>query len=216
VSVSLMAVSSEEQRARCPSCSATIAADQRYCLVCGQPVAPASFSFLDVLQPEAPSQASGQASVAPLPAGYVSVIEPPAGVYSPLRRYSGLFGLLTVLLMSVTVGLLVGHWITQKGTPGQQVIKVEGLAGTPLAAAPGSGTTTGASTTPAPQARGASKEEAKTEAAEAKEAKAVEKAPPPKPVKVSATKLQKLGNTTGKKHEEEVSKLGDKPIETGG
>ena len=61
-----------------------------------------------------------------------------------------------------------------------------------------------------------SKETAKTEAHEVKEAKAIEKAPPPKAVKVNSTKLQKLGNTHGKKHEEEVNKLGAQPIETGG
>ena len=35
-------------------------------------------------------------------------------------------------------------------------------------------------------------------------------------MKVTPTKLKKLGNTTGKKHEEEINALGAQPIETGG
>ena len=69
---------------------------------------------------------------------------------------------------------------------------------------------------PLPSRAAASKTSAKTEAKEATEAKAIEKAPLAEAVKVSSTKLKKLGNTTGKKHDEEVNKLGDQPIETGG
>jgi hypothetical protein len=218
VAVSLVPVPSEQDRPTCPNCSAPIAADQRYCLACGQPVSPVRLGFLDLLSPEPQPYAGGQGPVASVPPGYVSVIEPAAGPYAWLRRYSGLFGLLTVLLMSIIVGLLVGHWITQTKAPGQQVIKVEGLAGsgTPLASAPSTAPASTAPTSTTPQPAAASKTEAKAEVAEAKEAKAIEKAPPPKPLKVSATKLQKLGNTTGKKHEEEVNKLGAQPIETGG
>jgi hypothetical protein len=130
-------------------------------------------------------------------------------------RTGDLLGLLSVLLMSIIIGLLVGHWVTQSKAPGQQVVKVEGLpASAPLAAA---ANTTAASTTPQPTpGAAASKANAKSEVKEATEAKAIEKAPPAKPVKVSPTKLQKLGNTTGKRHVEEVNKLGSQPIETGG
>jgi hypothetical protein len=47
-----------------------------------------------------------------------------------------------------------------------------------------------------------------------KEAKAIEKAPAAKPVQANANTLQKLSSTSGKKHEEEVNKLGAQPIET--
>jgi hypothetical protein len=206
----------------CANCSAPLTPDQRYCLACGQPVSPARLAFLDVLQSETQPYGGVSAQGAPvglLPPGYAAVIEPASGPYAWLRRYSGLFGLLSVLLLAIVAGLLVGHWVTQSKAPSQQIIKVEGLTGasaaTPLAS---TATSTAASATPKAAASAApvSKEVAKTEAHEAQEAKAIEKAPPPKAVKVTSSKLQKLGNTTGRKHEEEINKLGAQPIETGG
>ncbi|MGO9248154.1 MAG: hypothetical protein ACLQQB_12990 [Solirubrobacteraceae bacterium] len=206
----------------CANCSAPLAPDQRYCLACGQPVSAVRLAFLDVLQADAaqPYAGGGQGPVGALPPGYASVIEPASGPYAWLRRYSGLFGLLSVLLLAILAGLLVGHWVTQSKAPSQQVLRVEGLPSavattTPLASTTTpSATSTTAATTPAPAA--SSKETAKTEAHEAKEAKAIEKAPTPKAVAVTPAKLQKLGNTHGRKHEEEVNKLGAQPIETGG
>jgi hypothetical protein len=232
--VSLAPVPSEQPGSppSCANCSAPLAPDQRYCLACGHPVSPARLAFLDVLTGEAQPYAGGQSTAlysgggvaGSLPAGYAPVLEPVSGPYAWLRRYSGLFGLLSVLLLAIVAGLLVGHWVTQSKAPSQQVLKVEGLPGaaaaTPLASSAVSSTATSpaaATTTTKPSAGAAAgKETAKTEAHEAQEAKTIEKAPAPKAVTVSPTKLQKLGNTTGKKHEEEVNKLGDKPLETGG
>jgi hypothetical protein len=223
--MSLAPVPSEQQQdaATCANCGAPLAPDQRYCLACGQPVSPVRLAFLDVLQADAQSSyAGGQGQLASLPPGYAPVIEPVSGPYAWLRRYSGLFGLLSVLLLAIVAGLLVGHWVTQSKAPSQQVLKVEGLSGaaaaTPLASAPATTTasTTPASTAPTPVASTAPKETAKTEAKEAQEAKAIEKKPLPKAVKVSSTTAKKLGNTTGRKHEEEINKLGAQPIETGG
>jgi hypothetical protein len=221
--VSLAPVPSEQPQdsASCANCGTPLAPDQRYCLACGQPVSPVRLAFLDVLQADAPpSYGSGQGQIASLPPGYASVIEPVSGPYAWLRRYSGLFGLLSVLLLAILAGLLVGHWVTQSKAPSQQVFKVEGLgtAATPLASA---GTATGASTTPASAApkaatSAAPKESAKTEAKEVQEAKAIEKKPLPKVDKVSSTTAKKLGSTHGQKHEEEINKLGAQPIETGG
>jgi hypothetical protein len=212
--------------ASCANCSAPLAPDQRYCLACGQPASPVRLAFLDVLQAEAqPYGAAAVGSpVGALPPGYASVIEPASGPYVWLRRYSGLFGLLSVLLLAILAGLLVGHWVTQSKAPSQQVLRVEGLpsaaATTPLASAASpaaTGTTAGASTAAKPAASAtSSRETARTEAHEATEAKAIEKAPTPKAVTVTPTKLQKLGSTHGKKHEEEINKLGAQPIETGG
>jgi len=215
VAVSLVPVPSEQDRATCPNCSAPLAPDQRYCLSCGQPVSSVRLAFLDVLQSESQPHAGGQGSAGLVSPVYPAVIEPSSGVPGWTRRYSGLFGLLAVLLLSIIVGLLVGHWVTQSKAPAAQVLKVEGLG---AAAAPATAATTPATTTPSTTARPAAeaKTSAKAEAKEAKEATAIEKAPTPKAVTVSPTKLQKLGNTTGKKHEEEVNKLGDQPIETGG
>jgi hypothetical protein len=212
-----------QEGALCANCSAPLAPDQRYCLSCGQPASPVRLSFLDVLQSDA-SPAAGVAPVGVLAgsyAGYGPPLEPAGGPERWLGRYTGLFGLLAVLLLSIVVGLLVGHWVTQSKAPsGPQVVKVEGLGALAAAPAASAGAATGstgtaakaATSTPAAEA----KTSAKTEAKEAKEAKAIEKAPPAKAVKVTSTKLQKLGNTTGKKHEEEINSLGAQPIETGG
>jgi hypothetical protein len=222
--VSLAPVPSEQPAAAatCANCSAPLAPDQRYCLACGQPVSPVRLAFLDVLQAENQTYASGQGPVGSLPAGYASVIEPTSGAPAWMRRYSGLFGLLSVLLLAVVVGLLVGHWVTQSKAPSRQVLRVEGLpsaaVAAPLASVPSATTasTTPATTAPKPVTSTAPKESAKTEAKEVQEAKAIEKKPLPTAVKVNPTTAKKLGSTTGQKHEEEINKLGAQPIETGG
>ena len=221
--MNLAPVPSEQPQdaASCANCGTPLAPDQRYCLACGQPVSPVRLAFLDVLQADASPYGSSQNPVASLPPGYASVIEPTSGPYAWLRRYSGLFGLLSVLLLAIVAGLLVGHWVTQSKAPSQQVLRVEGLSGgvaTPLASAGVATTasTTPATTTPKPAASTAPKESAKTEVKEVQEAKAIEKKPLPKAVKVNTTTAKKLGSTTGQKHEEEINKLGAQPIETGG
>lgn len=225
MAVSLVPASSDEDHASCPNCSAALAPDQRYCLACGKPVSPVRLAFLDVLQSENQPYPGGSTPAAAFVAAYAPTAEPSAGAQSWLRRYSGVFGLIAVLLLAIIVGLLVGHWATRSKAPGTSVYKIEGLpAVAPAAASAGAGTPT----TPAPAAKAPSSKPSSTpapaapitttpqaEAKEANEAKAIEKTPPPKPVKVTPAKLQKLGNTTGKKHEEEVNKLGAEPIETG-
>jgi len=222
-SVSLMPVASDEGAPICANCGAALVADQRYCLACGAPCSPVRLAFLDVLQDQ-PAQAGGGGragwatgvAVEFAPAGQLPVIDQqgPAGW---LRRYSGLLGLLAVLLLCLIVGLLVGHWVTQGSAkaPGKQVVEIKGLTGLPAAAATSAGA---AASTTAAETPAASKASAKEEAAESKEAAKetkVEKAPPPAPVKVSGAKLQKLSKTTGKQHQEEINALGSQPIETG-
>jgi hypothetical protein len=219
VAVSLVPVPSEQDRATCPNCAAPLAPDQRYCLSCGQPVSSVRLAFLDVLESDSQSYAGGQGSAGLVSPGYPAVIEPASGVPAQLRRYSGLFGLLAVLLMAIIVGLLVGHWITQSKAPSTQVVRVEGLSG-------GAGATTGSgtvpptsispSTTTTTKPAAASKTSAKEEAKDVKEAAAIEKAPTPKAVVIAPSKVQKLSTSSGQKHEEEINKLGSQPIETGG
>jgi hypothetical protein len=215
--MSLVPVPSEPSAETCASCGAALVADQRYCLTCGAPCSPVRLAFLDVLQNDqaaaSPAGWSAQGTVEG-PVGYAPIYQEP-GVNGWLRRYSGLLGLLSVLLLCLVAGLLVGHWVTQgKTSSGPQIVKIEGLSGVPAAAA----TTTPASTTPAAStpasSKGAEKEEAEESKEAAKETKA-EKAPPPAPVKVSPTKLKKLSTSTGKQHQEEVNALGSQPIETG-
>jgi len=220
--MSLAPVPSEQPDAAssCANCSAPLAPDQRYCLACGQPVSPVRLAFLDVLQADAQSYGVAQNPVGALPPGYAPVIEPTSGATWTLRRYSGLFGLLSVLLLAIVAGLLVGHWVTQSSAPSRQVVRVEGLGA--LAAAPAAAASTtpaNAATTTTPTSTTSttsSKTAAKTEAHEAQEAKAIEKKPLPKAVKVTPTTTKNLGDTHGKKHEEEINKLGAQPIETGG
>jgi hypothetical protein len=213
--VSLMPVPSEQAGATCASCGAALVADQRYCLSCGQPCSPVRLAFLDVLQPEPSRTAIAQGTIDAAPAGY-AIIPQQQGAAGWLRRYSGLLGLLSVLLMCLIVGLLVGHWASQGNTPGKQVVEVKGLAAAPATApAAAAATAPATSTTPAATAKSNAKAEAEEAKAEKKETKA-EKAPPPPPVKVTPTKLKKISTTTGKQHQEEINSLGAQPIETGG
>jgi hypothetical protein len=212
--VSLAPVPSES--ATCANCSAPLVADQRYCLSCGQPCSPVRLAFLDVLQIEGQQQVAAR-PLATTPAVTYQPLLEPAGPGGWLRRYSPLFGALTVLLLAMIAGLLVGHWVTQSKTaaaPTQQTIKVEGLGG--LAA--GAVATTPTSTTPATStsSRPSVKEEAEEVAKEAKAEKAqAQKVEKIKPRKAGANTLNKLNSTTGKKHAEELNKLGAEPIETG-
>jgi hypothetical protein len=220
-SVSPMALTAEQSAAACASCGAALVADQRYCLTCGEPCSPVRLSFLDVLQsdtsPSAPTPWAGGAAIELGPVGYVP-LEPGASGW--LRRYSGLLGLLSLLVLCLLVGLLVGHWVTQGTTkvPGTQIVKVEGLGNLTSAAAGASAapaSTTPTASAPAASSKASEKEEAEESKEAAKETKA-EKAPPAKPVKVAPAKLRKLSSTTGKQHQEEVNALGAQPIETGG
>jgi predicted lipid-binding transport protein (Tim44 family) len=225
--------------ATCAGCGAPLAPDQRYCLACGRPCSPVRLAFLDVLQSEHQT-VSTPVLGGPQAAGYQLPPDPP-GLLGSLRRYSGLFGLLGVLLASLLIGLLVGHWITAGGAPGKQVVEVKGLSG-PLAAA-SSGTSTGSGSTGSGSSSGGSgsgsssgghgssggsssstgssskpqsspKSEKAEEAAEVKEAATTKALPAAH--KTSASKLEKLAHTTGKQHAKEVAAaLGNGPIETG-
>ncbi len=199
----------------CPNCSAPLVADQRYCLSCGQPTSPVRLAFLDVLESEHKPQL-GHGAMTTAPVAYNPYLEPAAGPLW-LRRYAPLFAVLSVVLLALIVGLLVGHWVTQSKAPATaQVIKVEGLGGLAAASAP----TPTASTTQAATTKGKSSPSAKSEEEkEAAEAKAEEKAEEKTPTKappakaLSSTKVSKLGTTTGKAHEKELNEISHAPIE---
>lgn len=205
------------ESAVCANCSAPLAADQRYCLSCGQPVSPVRLAFLDVLESERqPQLGSPAASV--MPAAYPPYADAPAGP-AWLRRYAPLFAVASVLLLAMIAGLLVGHWATQsKGPTGPQVVKIEGLASAPAAAASTSTSPTSTPTTPAATIKPAAsarseeaKELAEARAEEKSEAKAPAKPPPAK--KLSTHAVTKLEKTTGRQHEEELNKITTAPIE---
>jgi hypothetical protein len=207
--------SEEGGQATCPNCGAEIVADQRYCLTCGRPCSPVRLAFLDVLQAE--SELRAPVTISPPPAGYLPPLPREEGAIGSLRRYSGLFGLLAVLLMTGLIGLLVGHWLAPSKTPTAQILKIEGGA-LPVAGAAASTSTTPTSASPTKAA--SSKSAPSSEAQEVKEVKEAEspKAKPKAPVKTSSSSLQKISKLKGKKYQQEVNKLvkGDQPIETGG
>jgi hypothetical protein len=223
------APSQEGAPGKCPNCGAAVLADQRYCLTCGQPCSPVRLAFLDVLQAESELRGSSSTpvSIVPPPTGYLPSLPRDDGAIGWLRRYSGLFGLLAVLLVTGLIGLLVGHWLTSSKAPAAQVVKIEGsgllaapaaATASPTAAAPASASS---STSKAASSKAASsKSAAATEAQEVKEVKEAEtaKVKPKAPVKTSSSSLQKLSSSKGKQHQKEIEKLteGDKPIETGG
>jgi len=207
--LSLVPVPTEQAGATCTNCGAPLAADQRYCLSCGQAASPVRLAFLDVLERDGVSQQTLELSATDyVPAGDAR------GANAWLRRNTGLLALLGVLVLCLIAGLLVGHWVSQGNkAPAKQVVEVKGLSG--LAAAPAAATAApGATTGSAAEAKESSKEAAEAKAAEAKETKA-EKAPPPKPVKVAPTKIKKLTKSTGAQHQKEINELGATPIETG-
>jgi hypothetical protein len=209
----------ESEGAKCPNCGSEVVADQRYCLACGQPCSPVRLAFLDVLQAE--NELRGPpASFAPPAAGYLPALPQDDGTLARLRRYSGLFGLIAVLLMCGLIGLLVGHWLAPSKAASASVIKIEGTL--PAAAASAPTTSPSPSTTPSsPIKTATSKSAPPSEAQEVKEVKEAEKTATTKPkaaVKPSTATLQKLSSSKGKAHQQEIEKLtaGDKPIETGG
>ena len=195
----------------CANCSAPLVADQRYCLSCGQPCSPVRLAFLDVLESERPPQL-GPGVASAMPVAYTPYLEPAAGPRW-LRRYAPLFAVMSVLLLALITGLLVGHWVTQSKAPaGPQIIKVEGLSSTPVAAATATTpatTTTGKSNSSTKGGEAAEKAEAKAE--EKAEEKAPAKAPEAK--KLSSSAVGKLESTTGKEHEAELNKISHAPIE---
>jgi hypothetical protein len=198
----------------CANCSAPLVADQRYCLSCGQPCSPVRLAFLDVLETERQPQL-GAGTVGNAPVAFTPYLEPAAGP-AWLRRYAPLFAVLSVLLLALIVGLLVGHWVTQsKVSSAPQVIKVEGLGGAALAAGTGTTPATTTPTTGAKSSTSAKSEEAKEEAEAKAEEKAEEKAPAkaPEAKKVSNSSIEKLSKSTGKAHEKELSEISHAPIE---
>jgi hypothetical protein len=204
----------EAPSATCQNCGAAIVPDQRYCLTCGHPCSPVRLAFLDVLQSERTAQPP---SVIGAPAAPYAPLWEQGGTVGLLQRYSGVFGLLTVLLVAGLIGLLVGHWASAGRTPTQSVFKVEGLSGLASAATPVAPVaTTPTATTPTPttpKTSSTKSSEAKTEASEAQA-----KTPPPAPKKTTTNTLNKLSKLKGKKYQQEINKLteGDQPLETGG
>lgn len=134
----------------CPSCGAPLAADQRYCLHCGTRRPEARLEFLDVLDADVRARGGAVEQTRTVVTG------PPAqGLNGRLQANAGVLALVALLLLTLLIGLLVGHWVTDRrtsspaaATPAPQVIRVEGGTSAPAAATPSASTpapTTGGS-----------------------------------------------------------------------
>jgi hypothetical protein len=157
----------------CAGCGAPLGADQRYCLSCGIPRTGARLPFLDVLHSEAAatgaiernSQPVELLRMAPLAAaGNHGRWGGSPGISAKLSASMGLFTLIGVLLLTLLIGLLLGHWVSGgaksvASVPATQVIEVKGLSlpaaatAAPPSASTGvssAGGTTAEPTTPAP------------------------------------------------------------------
>jgi hypothetical protein len=116
----------------CPSCGAPLASDQRYCLHCGARRPEARLEFLDVLDEDVRARRA-----APPVTPSAAAPPPPAGIGGRLNANAGLLAVGALLVLMLLVGLLVGHWVTQRDTPtttnnaaapAPQVITVAGAA----------------------------------------------------------------------------------------
>ncbi|HEV7751915.1 MAG TPA: zinc ribbon domain-containing protein [Baekduia sp.] len=134
----------------CPACGAPLAGDQRYCLHCGTRRPEARLEFLDVLDADVRVRAAAPVLAPPLGfgggvTGAGGAGAPGRGLNARLQANSGVLALGALLLLTLLIGLLVGHWATglnaapqAASTPTPQVIRVEGGAAAPAtAAAPG-------------------------------------------------------------------------------
>jgi hypothetical protein len=143
----------------CPACGAPLAGDQRYCLHCGARRPQARLEFLDVLDADVRVRSGGPLAVVPPPplgpgvyaGGAVVGDAPPRGLNARLQANSGLLALSALLLLTLLIGLLLGHWVTSGSAPqaaapaAPQVIKVEGAAAAPAATAGATATGAGGS-----------------------------------------------------------------------
>jgi hypothetical protein len=152
----------------CPACGAPLAGDQRYCLHCGVRRPEARLEFLDVLDADVRARSvlpPPGATAAPF--GYAAAAAPPpSGLNGRLQANSGLLALATLLLLTLLIGLLVGHWATGSSSapsaaaPAPQVIRVEGggtAAPAAAAATTGGGASGGGSSAKSAKSRSSSK-----------------------------------------------------------
>jgi hypothetical protein len=164
-SAELHPLTSTAARQRCAVCGAAMAADQRYCVECGERRGPPRVSLLE-----------GPARRPPEPA--------PAGVPAQ-RRFapvnSTLISVIGILLLAMGIGVLIGR-SGNNGTlksPPAQVVTVTGAPSTGTASSTPTTSTSGTST------NGSSATAAKTKSkAAAKTTSTKSKTPLPKAVKV--------------------------------
>ncbi len=120
------AAGSSEAAARCSSCGSAIAHDQRYCLECGERLAPVSGFLLG--RPQDGTSASPPAAPPDAP--------PAAGEKAPRSNVLGVLGGVGLLLLAMGVGVLIGRAGNSKPAPAKaQVITEQAPAASTGAAA---------------------------------------------------------------------------------
>lgn len=187
----------------CPSCGAPLAGDQRYCLHCGARRPEARLEFLDVLDADVRARQAAAFAGPPVASAAVAPVAA-VGVGGRLNAHAGLLAVGALSAVTLLIGLLLGHWVTERdaatapagsaAAPAPQVIKVEGTAAAAPAASDASGDDASS---------GSSSSKSKA----TKNATASDKAKAPKD-SVS------VKNLTSKKAVEDAVKKG-KPISTG-
>lgn len=197
-----------EQGEPCAACGAPLAADQRYCLNCGQRRAGPRVDYRRHLNaPPAAEEEEGAPSEAPQQPPTAAPAEPPRPErdYAPLAAVGGI----AVLGLMLLVGVLIGKGNGGTTTAPAPVVKLGTEA---TASTPESEETTG-SKTASNKAKGSSKKsnEAGTGAkavnggltgSEARNSDAT--------VQASTQDLESLNNTSGEDYEDTVRKLPDK------
>jgi hypothetical protein len=125
----------------CTGCRAPLTGTQRYCLHCGTRRPQARAEFLDILAADArefglaPGTGYGGS-----PAPPVLPVVPGGGAEDWLRARSPFLALGGLLLATLLIGLLIGHWAAASSpsaavaTPAPQVIRIQGGAATTAAA----------------------------------------------------------------------------------
>lgn len=176
----------------CPTCGAAMAADQRYCLACGNRRAEARLDYLEILRgrPFATAAGTGAPVVAPVSDARV-------------RDNTTIIASIGCLLLAMGVGVLIGN--SGNGTKAApaasaapQVIKVEGG---------------GAAATATPSARPSTK---KAKASKRKSSSsAVETAKSAADSKATNPQLKNLDSTSGDDYAKQAQKL-PKQVSTGG
>lgn len=114
----------------CSNCGSVLAADQRYCLNCGDRRAEARLDFIDILSEDA----SDRATTAVLPTAAVAAGSEKTGAEGWVRNHAGILSLAAVLLLTLATGTVLGSVLDGSGSSNSkaakpQVIKVEGAAG---------------------------------------------------------------------------------------
>ena len=109
------AAGSSEAAARCSSCGSAIAHDQRYCLECGERLAPVSGFLLG--RPQDGTSASPPAAPPDAP--------PAAGEKAPRSNVLGVLGGVGLLLLAMGVGVLIGRAGNSKTAPAKEQVITE-------------------------------------------------------------------------------------------